>query len=347
MKKIGIGILGATGYGAGELLRLLTQHKEAEVVSLVSSSSVGASVASVHPQLTGFYENKLEEDLDIEKLSLYEEAVVFSALPHGVGADKLAKLIAKLPKLKIVDLSADFRLKTLKEHEKHYAEVPFLEELRAQFVYGLPELYKEEILKAKYVANPGCLATAASLSVAPLISKNFSGQIVFDLKTGTSGAGRKIQESMHHPKRDANCEAYKILEHRHEAEVLQNLGDPQGKRISSQFVPHLLPTSRGILATTYLTLEKEVSTLELLKLYAEFYRNAPFVRIVESSPSLNAVIGSNFCDISLKARGKQVVCVAALDNLVKGMAGAAIQNMNLICGLEEISGIWQPALGPA
>lgn len=345
-KKIGVAILGATGFGAGELLRLLALHKDVEVVSLVSSSSSGEKLSSVHRNLAALYNLELVSEVDYEKLASFSEQVLFSALPHGVGAKNLDLIIKKAPKLKVVDLSADFRLDTKSLHEKHYAEVPFLKELRDNFVYGLPEIEKENLKSAKYVANPGCLATAATLSVAPLVDKDFKGHIVFDLKTGTSGAGRKVQEVIHHTLRDNNCEAYKVLEHRHESEVLEKLEDPKGERITTQFVPHLLPTSRGILASSYLSLEKELSKDEIYKKYQDYYKDAPFVRIVDAPPSLNAVLGSNFCDISLVVRGKQIVAFAALDNLVKGMAGAAIQNMNLICGLEETSGLWHAGLGP-
>ena len=347
-KSIGVGILGGTGYGAGELLRLLVAHPEVEVISVTSTSKVGAAVSSVHSHLTGFYDLKFSERLDLERLGKCKHSVVFAALPHGASASGIAELLqhAGAETLKLIDLSGDFRLQSATQRQKHYPEAVASPELRARFVYGLSEINRESIRAASYVANPGCLASACILAARPFAEGGYRGPIVFDAKTGTSGAGRSPSEAMHHPTRHSNSAAYKVLEHRHEPEILQGLGDIEGERIESTFVPHLLPTARGIFATAHLTLDREASTEELRELYRRFYQHSPFVRVRDGSPDLHDVLGSNFCDVSVFARGKQVVCMATLDNLVKGMAGQAIQNLNLMCGLPETSGLWAPALGP-
>jgi N-acetyl-gamma-glutamyl-phosphate reductase common form len=352
VKKIGIAILGGTGYGAGELLRIFVQHPQVEIVSVVSSSSVGKCISSAHPHLNGFYNLDFVAKIDFERLAQFEKCVIFSALPHGVTAEELTKILPQLEELNaiFIDLSADFRLKELAVQKAIYPETKELNpELRNRFVFGLSELEKEKIQSAKFIANPGCLSTASILALAPIVFeiKQDDSEIAIgiDAKTGTSGAGRTPQPNFHHAKRSGNFSAYKILEHRHEAEILQALGDPYGEFIKTAFVPHLLPTTRGIFVSAYLTLPFESSTAQLLDIYSKFYQDCPFVRIVENSPELQNVIGTNFCDISIVARGNQVVVMSALDNLVKGMAGQAIQNMNLICGLEETTGLWSPALG--
>lgn len=347
-KQIGIGIIGGSGYGSGELLRLFCEHPHVEVVSAVSSSMPGQKVSDAHPHLLGFCDYNFDEKLDENSLLSYEKCFIFLALPHGKAASALSQIkCVNDSKVKTIDLSGDFRLKDRAIHEKHYHGASFLEELRKNFVYGLTELFCEQIASARFISNPGCLATAAILSVAPLAlkGKNIDGDIIFDAKTGSSGAGRTPQASMHHPKRTANCAAYKILEHRHEAEICQALGDSFDNQSRTFFVPHLLPTSRGIFITSYLKLNKDMSAADLLDCYRQYYQNAPFIRLVKGSPELQNVVGTNFCDISLVSRGRQVVAMAALDNLVKGMAGQAIQNMNIMSGLPEDLGLRKPALG--
>ena len=346
-KQIGVGILGGTGYGAGELLRVLAGHGTTEVVSITSSSHAGAEVTAVHPQLAGFYDElKLEADLALENFQRFAHRVVFAALPHGKSAGAIAQLL-KRPEakgLRVIDLSGDFRLTNEAEREKHYPDASADADLKKRFVYGLTEVNRVLIAGADCIANPGCLASACALAVLPLMAANFRGSIVFDAKTGTSGAGKSLSDALHHPQRHANVNAYKILEHRHEPEIRHALGDVEGGRIETVFVPHLLPLSRGIFATAYLTLKQEEKTSELQARYSEFYRASPFIRVREGSPEMANVIGSNFCDISVFARGRQVVAMAVLDNLVKGMAGQAVQNMNVMAGLPESTGLWTPGL---
>ena len=351
-RPIHVAILGASGYGAGELLRLFTQHPAAEVVTITSTSQVGAPIHTVHPHLRGFH-NKLivSEQINFDRLFDAEQAVIISALPHGKSAATLDALLHEAEKhrkgnqLRAIDLSGDLRLQDEQTHATFYPESPLLPDRRIAFVYGLPELDRDKITGARYVANPGCLAGAAILTLAPL-ANHLAGPVAIDAKTGSSGSGRQLKETTHHPTRHANFRAYKPLAHQHEPEILQALGDPLGERIAASFVTQSLDASRGIYITAHLTLTEPINAAALQKRYADFYTDSPFVRILDYPPELQSVVGSNFCDIGLAIRGRQVVAMAALDNLIKGMAGTAIQNLNLMCGLPETTGLWAPALRP-
>lgn len=344
---IGVSILGGTGYGAGELLRLLLQHPLVSVENIVSQSMAGKPVTTAHTALEGMYPKHFDAEFDFEKLKPFKHKVVFSALPHGTGAKILEGLIeAHGDELLIVDLSGDFRLKDQATHQAHYPETEFNQAIRDSFVYGLTELAREQVSRAKRIANPGCLSSACILAAAPLskLQASFVSSIHFDAKTGTSGAGKSLKEAFHHPSRHANFEAYKVLEHRHEPEIQEGLAIAFGSVQETMFVPHLLPVSRGIFVTAYVELASDITQEKIEAAYKEFYKDSPFVRIRKTTPSLTDVIGSNFCDVSVTVRGRQVVAMSALDNLVKGMAGQAIQNMNLMCGVNETHGIWLPPL---
>jgi len=351
-RPIHVAILGASGYGAGELLRLCTQHPAVEVVSLTSTGHAGQSLESVHPHLRGFFDLRLSEAIDFERLLDAEHAVIFSALPHGVSAPAIDRLLSecerdgRAERLRVIDLSGDLRLVDIEKHREHYPESPVLPERRRGFVYGLPELFREEVRAARCVANPGCFASASILAVAPLATADFSGTLAIDAKTGSSGSGRQLKDAVHHPTRHANFRAYKPLKHQHEPEILQALGDPRGQRIKTSFVAQSMDTTRGIFVTIHLTLPEPADTATIHKRYTDFYADSPFVRVVEDSPELQNVVGSNFCDVAAACRDRQVIAMAALDNLVKGMAGTALQNMNLMCGLTETTGLWTPSLRP-
>jgi N-acetyl-gamma-glutamyl-phosphate reductase len=347
MTQIGAIILGGSGYGVGELLRYLKFHPEVEVVSITSASNVGERVEDLHPHLASFYPTlSCVDKIDLEKLRGFKNGIIFSSLPHGTSSQELGKLFSSLPEnLHCIDLSGDLRLQDENLHEEHYPDIPFQSELRKQFSYSIPELHP---LSARHVANPGCLSTASALALAPLVSGggkfSLQGSVAIDAKTGTSGAGRSPQASMHHPRRHGNFEAYKVLSHRHEPEIRQATGLP-GK-ISLAFVPHLLPTSRGILVTLYAEFGRgDLSQRDVEDHFAEFYRDRRFIRLRKQTPNLQDVIGTNFADIAVTTRGAQVVVIAAIDNMGKGMAGQAIQNMNRLCGLKEETGLEFPSLG--
>lgn len=355
MKKtapsIHVAILGGAGYGAGELLRLLTQHPHASVVSVTSTSQVGRGVTESHPHLRGFYELPMTEAVDFERLLDAERSVVFCALPHGhsgAAADAMLREVERRGagvRTTVIDLSGDLRLRNASQHRQHYPESPELGERRAMAVYGLPELQCESIRTARLIANPGCLASAAILALAPLANE-LTGSVAIDAKTGSSGSGRELKATTHHPTRHADFRAYKPLGHQHEPEILQALGDANGSRIAASFVAQSMDCARGIYVSAHATLATPVSTSELQERYRRFYSASPFVRMCEEPPTLQDVVGSNFCDIAVVGRDRQVVAMAALDNLIKGMAGTAIQNMNLACGLKEATGLWTPSFRP-
>ena len=351
-RPIHAAILGASGYGAAELLRLFTQHPAVEVVAVTSTSQVGAPLARVHPHLRGFCDLSVTAGVDFERLLAAEHAVVFSAMPHGASGVAIDRVLQELEpdgpleRLRVVDLSGDLRLLDLRLHAQTYPDTPALPERRAAFEYGLPELFRARLGTARYVANPGCLATAAILAAAPLAAWGFAGTLVIDAKTGSSGSGRQLKDTTHHPTRHADFRAYKPLAHQHEPEIRQALGDSHGERMSVSFVAQSMDTARGIFVTVHVTWPQAEATEALAQRYRKFYADSPFVRVVDGSPTLQDVVGSNFCDIAVVARERQIVVMAALDNLVKGMAGTAIQNMNLMCGLPETTGLWMPSLRP-
>jgi N-acetyl-gamma-glutamyl-phosphate/LysW-gamma-L-alpha-aminoadipyl-6-phosphate reductase len=351
-RPVHVAILGAGGYGAAELLRLCAMHPAVEVVSVTSTSHVGRPLHKVHPHLRGFFDLEVGAAVAEERLLDAERAVVFSTLPHGVSAVAIDRLLTQferngtLDRVRVIDLSGDLRLKDVRVHAQYYGETPALLERRAAFVYGLPELAREAVRGARWVANPGCLAIASVLAAAPLVTPEFSGVLAIDAKTGSSGSGSQLKETTHHPTRHANFRAYKPLAHQHEPEVLQALGDLSDERVKTSFVAQSMDTARGIFVTVHATLAQPSETTLLRERFAEFYADSPFVRVVESSPELQNVVGSNFCDLGVACRERQAVAMAALDNLVKGMAGTAIQNMNLMCGLPETTGLWTPSFRP-
>lgn len=344
-------ILGGTGYGGGELLRLLTQHPQVSVTSVTSTSQVGRGIAEVHPHLRGFYELSMTEAVDYERLLDAERSVVFCALPHGhsgAAADAVLREVERrgaTARATVIDLSGDLRLRNAGLHRQHYPDAPELADRRAMAVYGLPELQRESIRAARLIANPGCLASAAILALAPLANE-LEGPVAIDAKTGSSGSGRELKATTHHPTRHADFRAYKPLAHQHEPEILQALGDANGSRIAASFVAQSMDCARGIYVTAHATLGTDISTADLLERYRRFYASSPFVRMCDEPPTLQDVVGSNFCDIAVACRDRRVVIMAALDNLIKGMAGTAIQNMNLACGLPEETGLWTPSFRP-
>ena len=347
-KKIGIAIMGGTGYGAGELLRCLCQHPEAQVAAVTSSSSAGTSVSAAHPHLRRFYELSFEKELDFGKLSSFEQSVIFTALPHGTSAKVISSLLPQAQErgTKIIDLSGDLRLRDQALRKEHYPETEVEQAVVDSFVFGLTELYRSQIASAQFVTNPGCLASGCILAAAPLVASYAIDCLHLDAKTGSSGAGKTPQTEFHHPELHGNTWAYKVLSHRHEPEIMQALSDCAGKQVSGTFVPHVIPLSRGIYVTMHAQLKHEVSTSDLLARYRQFYEGSPFIRVGSHVPQLHHVVLSNFCDITVTARGRQVIAISALDNLVKGMVGKAIQSMNVMCGLPEEEGLWQPAPGP-
>ncbi|MFL6254719.1 MAG: N-acetyl-gamma-glutamyl-phosphate reductase [Pyrinomonadaceae bacterium] len=337
--KLKVGIFGGSGYGGAELLRILLFHPHAEVALVTANEHAGKAVGEVHKNLFGLTDLRFEKaHEDFESLSSLD--CVFLALPHGQALE----IAPRLPTgVKVVDLSGDFRLRDADEFREHYGREHTAVELQREFVYGLTEFNREEIRQARLVSNPGCFATATLLGLGPLAaSGSLKGRVVVDAKTGSSGSGAKPAANTHHPQRSNSFYAYKPFTHQHVPEIEQALrGVGTDGRWSSElvFMTHSLPVARGIFASIYAELNEEMTTEGLRALYEDFYRGSFFVRLVSGSPDINWVKLSNFCDIGFTARGRQVAVFSALDNLVKGASGQAVQNMNLMFGLGEKTGL--------
>jgi N-acetyl-gamma-glutamyl-phosphate reductase len=340
-RKLKIGIVGSSGYTGGELFRLLLHHPRATVAAVTSEKSAGKPITDIFPQLLGLTD-LVCEPLDPETIAKKAD-LVFLALPH-VTAQDAAFRFHKLGR-KVVDLSADYRLADPALYEKWYEHCHQYPDLLKTAVYGLPELHRDDIRKASLVANPGCYPTSAVLGLAPLLKKKMLDleSIVIDSKSGVSGAGRSPSLAHHYPEVNEGCMAYKIGTHRHTPEIEQELSLIAGGQVTVSFTPHLVPMNRGILTTIYAKLSSLADAGEVRALFREHFRNEPFVRVLAAGqfPNVRNVRGSNFCDIGVTVdpRTGRAVVVTAIDNLVKGASGQAIQNMNLMTAFEETEGL--------
>lgn len=346
MKKVHACILGGSGYGGGELLRLLAQHPHVVEVNAVSRSHGGEPVWAVHPNLRGVAESAFASVPDWKALAQAEHPVVFSALPHF----ELARQLPYLEKtwiesglnerLTLIDLSGDFRLNDAAHFEGAYGQPHPYPQALGTFIYGLPEWRRDALSGATRIANPGCFATAIQLALLPLAGIEALGFIAVSAATGSSGSGASPSETTHHSVRSGDFRAYKVYAHQHEAEIRQLLDTQSTQNYDLAFVPHSAPMVRGIFATVQLHYPAGLDmSLALNTRYTDFYRDHPFVRMVENTPRVAAVKGSNFCDIAVHENAGNVAIMTALDNLVKGMAGQALQNMNLALGLDETAGL--------
>jgi N-acetyl-gamma-glutamyl-phosphate reductase len=319
-----IAIIGASGYTGGELMRLLLTHSTATVTCATSRSLAGTPIDAVHPHLKGLidltFSNPAIGEIDAD--------FVFLAVPHTVAMQYAGKL--RDQGIRVVDLSADYRLPR-ETYEKVYG-VPHTDYFSAP--YGLPELHRNEVKNATFVANPGCFPTGAVLAAAPLAP--YAKAIIFDSKTGVSGAGNTVTETTHYPNVADNISPYKWTRHRHLSEIQMEISR-LGSQAKCYFTPHLVPVNRGILTTAHVLLTEPMVQNDVENLYRKFYQGMYFVRY--QNPSLAAVRGSNFCDVSVESEGGRVVAISALDNLVKGASGQAIQNMNIMCGFVEDDGL--------
>ncbi len=324
---IDAGIIGGSGYTGGELLRLLKNHEKVNITAVTSRQYAGVSVSRVHPHLRGM-EIKFD-DISIENI---DADLVFTATPHGASMNIVPKLIER--GIKVIDLSGDYRFDDINEYEKWYN---LKHTAPLESVYGLPEVYKEEIKKANLVANPGCFPTGSILASIPLVKENLADTLIVDSKTGVSGAGIKPTEATHYPNLGDNVVPYAVTSHRHMPEIqqeVQKFGD-----VKVSFTPHLVPVIRGILTTVHTFVKEDVSSDYIKEIYDVFYEKEPFVRVLDLDeiPRLSAVRGSNYCDIGCFQidRNGRLVIISAIDNLVKGASGQAIQNMNIMFGFDE------------
>jgi N-acetyl-gamma-glutamyl-phosphate reductase len=343
---INIGVIGATGYVGAEIVRLLNNHPDFNISSVVSRCYVGQKYSDVYPTLKNIFDMECVE-LDIDKISK-DTDIFITALPHGVSKEVIPQLVAKGKR--VIDHSGDFRYKSVEVYEKWYKTSHGMPELLDVSVYGLPELYKEKIKNAVIVANPGCYPTSSILGLAPLLKNKIisTDNIIVDAVSGVSGAGRKEDLPFQFCECTENFKAYKVSDHRHTSEIEQEYSILAEKDLMISFTPHLAPMKRGMLSTIYANLNKSFTIEYLIKLYKEYYKNEYFVRILESGklPETKNVAGSNFIDIGLVVdkRLNRVVVLSALDNLGKGAAGQAIQDLNIMCGLPETKGLQSPGL---
>jgi len=337
-------VLGATGYAGIELIRILYGHPQVELTHLVSNSFAGQMLSSVYPNFKGF-SDKICSELDIEQIAA-DSDVIFTALPHGTSDEVIPALYEKGKK--IIDLSGDFRYNSVEIYEKWYKTKHAHPELLAKSVYGLPELHRRKIKESSLIGNPGCYTTCAILGLAPLVKNGIidTDSIIIDAKSGASGAGRSLSPDLHFCEAHENIKAYKVATHRHTSEIEQELGVLAGKELTISFTPHLLPIKRGILSTMYATLTGEYSFEDVYSLYSDFYKGEPFIVLhqEDSLPQVKYVNGSNMCHIGfvIDKRVRRIIVVSALDNLIKGAGGQAVQNMNILFGLEETTGLLNP-----
>ena len=342
-----VGIMGVTGYAGEELLRLLMGHPQATITYLASHSFEGQAMAAVYPGYLGA-ELPVLEEVDAQKAASLCD-VVFTALPHGVSKEVIPALVAG--GTKVIDLSGDFRYDDPKVYEQWYKQPHSCPELLKESVYGLPELHREAILKARLIGNPGCYTTCSILALAPLVKEKLIDvdTIVIDAKSGATGAGRGLTEQTHFCELDESMKAYGVATHRHTSEIEQELGNLAGAPVALSFTPHLLPVKRGILATCYAKLKGQASTGTLLEKYQQMYADEPFVTVYPEGklPELKHVVGSNRVAVGLcvDQRLNRVIVISCIDNLIKGAAGQAVENMNLMFGLKETTGLnmmpWQ------
>lgn len=335
---INASIVGATGYTGQELIDILLGHSNVRLTGLYSTTDEPKAFSSLVPRFAR------RTELICKKLNISEviakSDVVFLALPHTQAMDAVPALL-KAGKL-VIDLSADYRFKDLKAYEKAYNLKHKDKANISKAVYGLPELYRVKIKDAQLIANPGCYPTCAILALAPLVSTGCIelDHLIIDAKSGTSGAGKKaVQESLFN-EIDGDFRAYKANSHQHMPEISQELSKLAGETVEITFVPHLLPLKRGILETIYLRTNKKLTSESVLNLFRKFYKSEPFIRIKdEGFPSIKDVSNTNFCDIGIKVFGKEIIVIAAIDNLLKGASGQAVQNLNIMMDYPETAGL--------
>lgn len=343
------GVIGATGYAGSELVRILMQHPEVELISLTSQSYVGKNYADIYESFRGLNDMVCEET-DLERLADLCD-VVFMALPHGVAAKTVTPEILK--KTKIIDFGADFRLSDADVYEKWYGVKHEGRGLLPEAVYGLCEVYREDIKKAQLIANPGCYTTCSILSLRPLVAEGLidPASIIVDAKSGTSGAGRSAVTGSLYCEVNETFKAYKIASHRHTPEIEEQLSKAAGQEIVLSFTPHLVPMNRGILATCYATLTGDYTYEDIKAAYEKHYGKEYFIRLTKKGvyPETRWVKGSNFLDIgfAVDERTHRILVFGAIDNLVKGAAGQAVQNMNIMFDLEETMGLTALPVFPA
>lgn len=339
--KLTVSVIGASGYTAGELIAILAKHPDVQIAHLSSETHAGEQIYRIHKQLYGQCDLVCEK-LDVKKFAQDSE-LIFSALPPSAGVE----IVGQFYYLgrKVIDLSADYRIKNKLAYEQWYGFKHNYPSLLSKAVYGLPELYREKIKKARIVANPGCYATAIILGAFPVLAGNLviKNSFIADAKSGISGAGKKLSARYLYSHCNENFLAYNIATHRHTPEIEQVFAEKSGVGTKVTFVPHLVPMDRGIFATLYFDLKKKVETSQILEVFSKFYQKEPFIYLLPEGefPETKDVTGTNLCAITVKAdnRAKKLIVLVSLDNLIKGASGQAVQNMNIVAGFPEKMGL--------
>ena len=337
-----VAILGATGYTGGDLLRILSRHPEAALTHATTTSKPGVPLSEVHPDLRGIVDGVLEP-FDATAIAK-DTDIVFSCLPHTESQKAVAEIARRNNKIRVIDFSADFRFRNAADFEAAYKVKHEAPELLKHTAYGLPELFRSSIQKARIVANPGCYPTTVITTLAPLAKAGLiDGPVMVDAKSGVSGAGASPTKETHFVEANESVRAYKPFQHRHQPEMEEQLLAASGKPVAVRFVPHLVPMNRGILSTMYVRLTKAKTDEELQSIFTKAYGKEPFVRLLPTGtlPDTKHVANTNFLDIGIQtdAQSNWVCLVSALDNLVKGASGQAVQNLNLLSGLPETLGL--------
>lgn len=348
MSKLSVSVVGGSGYAGGDLIRLLLFHPNVEIKQVTSESYLGKSVAKAHPNLRKVTDLKFSSINELEKCD-----VLFLCLPHGSAQKNIDKFLELADK--IIDLSADFRLNDEKEYEKWYKHKHARPDLLKEFVYGVPELHREEMKNTKFISSAGCNATTTIIPLYPFFKKGLVAieRTVIEVKVGSSEGGNKSSDSSHHPERAGAVRSYQPTGHRHSAEIIQELSFGSGQ-IKVHFSATSIDMIRGVLATSHLFLKENLEEKDIWKLYREFYNDEPFVRIVKENegnyrfPEPKLLIGTNYCDIGFKKDddSNRVVVISAIDNLMKGAAGQALQAFNIMNGFDETTGLEFPGLHP-
>ncbi len=336
---IKVAILGGTGYTALELMKILLRHPEVEIAAVTSRQEGTPLVAESHPSLSGRINLRMEP-FDADKLVARGIRFVFGCLPHGVSMGTIPALLQR--GLRVIDLSADYRLRDPNVFAQWYGESHRDLAHLAQAVYGLPEIYGEELPSAQLVANPGCYPQSAILGLAPLVAGKYIDltNIIVDSKSGVSGAGRTPKLSTHFPECNESVSAYSVGQHRHTPEIEQTLTDVAGHAVEVIFTPHLIPMDRGIFSTIYATPHRAFTDAQLLDLFRAYYVQSPFIRVSNHLPATKDSTHTNFVDITVRVVRGRVLILASMDNLVRGASGVAVQNFNRMIGLDEKTALW-------
>ena len=334
-----VAILGGSGYTAVELIKILLRHPKAKIEAITSRQEGTPSIAELHPSLLNRIDLRCEP-FDPDELKRRHVQCAFGCLPHGVSAECVKPLLER--GIRVVDLSADYRLRDPKVFEAYYGEPPHDIANLSRAVYGLPEMYGEQIDTADLVANPGCYPQTAIIGLAPLVANKLIDlkNIIVNSCSGVSGAGRTPKLTTHFPECNESVSAYNVGKHRHTPEIEQALSDAAGEPVEVLFAPHLVPMDRGIFSTIYATPVKEVTEAELVQLYRECYDKAPFVRVREHLPATKDTIHTNYLDVCVKLIRGRIVVLAVEDSLIRGASGVAVQNFNRMYGYDEKAGLW-------